>query len=220
MQDGEPWFVAKDVCDILEIDPTQTRRLDDDEKGLCSIQTPGGSQDFQVVNEPGLYSLVLGSRKPEAKQFKRWITHEVIPSIRQTGSYDIAQRRLPRNYVEALEDLLTAEKERLALAEQVALQAPKVEMYETLLGAKNAQSMGEVAKCFGCGRNKLFARLREKKVLMRNNLPYQQYLDSDYFEVREVTTNRGDCRINVTQTLVTPRGLDFIGKVLGYGKTA
>jgi prophage antirepressor-like protein len=87
LQDGEPWFVAKDVCDILEIDSTQTRRLDDDEKGLCSIQTLGGSQEVLAVNEPGLYSLVLGSRKPEAKQFKRWITHEVLPTIRQTGSY-------------------------------------------------------------------------------------------------------------------------------------
>lgn len=85
--DNEPWFVAKDVCAVLEIDPSQTRRLDEDEKGLYSIQTLGGVQNTQVVNEPGLYSLIFGSRKPESKEFKRWVTHDVIPSIRKTGSY-------------------------------------------------------------------------------------------------------------------------------------
>lgn len=85
--DGEPWFVASDVCRALEIDRTAARRLDDDEKGVRSIHTPGGPQDVTIVNEPGLYTLVLGSRKPEAKAFKRWITHEVLPSIRKTGAY-------------------------------------------------------------------------------------------------------------------------------------
>ena len=85
--DGEPWFVAADVCRALEIDRTAARRLDDDEKGVRSIHTPGGPQDVTIVNEPGLYTLVLGSRKPEAKAFKRWITHEVLPSIRKTGAY-------------------------------------------------------------------------------------------------------------------------------------
>ncbi|WP_145333297.1 Bro-N domain-containing protein [Paenibacillus xylanexedens] len=85
--DDEPWFVAKDVCAVLEIDSSQTRRLDEDEKGLHSIQTPGGVQNIQVVNEHGLYSLIFGSRKPEAKNFRRWINHDVIPSIRKTGSY-------------------------------------------------------------------------------------------------------------------------------------
>jgi anti-repressor protein len=99
--EGDPWFVAKDVCDVLEIDSSQTRRLDDDEKGLRSIQTPGGNQEMQVVNEPGLYSLVLGSRKPQAKAFKRWITHDVIPSIRKTGKYEI-QHQLPQTFAEAL----------------------------------------------------------------------------------------------------------------------
>ncbi|MFB5192698.1 BRO-N domain-containing protein [Alicyclobacillus fastidiosus] len=86
---GEPWFVAKDVCDAVQIDVSQTRRLDADEKGLHSIQTLGGVQDMLCVNEYGLYSLVLGSRKPEAKTFKRWITHDVIPTIRKTGSYSV-----------------------------------------------------------------------------------------------------------------------------------
>ncbi|MGE5552948.1 MAG: phage antirepressor KilAC domain-containing protein [Betaproteobacteria bacterium] len=211
---NEPHFVAKDVCEILEIDQSQTRRLDDDEKGLCPIQTPGGVQEMLVVNEPGLYSLILGSRKPEAKLFKRWVTHEVIPAIRRTGYYDPLGRRLPRNYTEALEELLRTEKERLALEERVEVLEPKGEMYDLLLSAKNAQTMAEVAKSFGWGRNRLFAFLRDQRILMRNNLPYQEYMDSGYFEVREVTTNRGDFSINVTQTLVTPKGIDFIGKLL------
>ncbi len=86
---GQPWFVAADVCAALDLPETHKAiaRLDDDEKGRNSIPTPGGLQEMSVVNESGLYNLVLGSRKPEAKRFKRWITHEVLPSIRKTGAY-------------------------------------------------------------------------------------------------------------------------------------
>lgn len=85
----EPWFVAADVCAALELPETHKAiaRLDDDEKGRNSIPTLGGSQEMSVVNESGLFNLVMGSRKPEAKRFKRWVTHEVLPSIRKTGSY-------------------------------------------------------------------------------------------------------------------------------------
>lgn len=85
--EGEPWFVAADVCKCLDINTEQIRRLDDDEKGLRSIHTPGGSQNMSIISEPGLYNLIMGSRKPEAKQFKRWVTHEVLPAIRKTGHY-------------------------------------------------------------------------------------------------------------------------------------
>lgn len=88
LRQGEPWFVAADVCKALDVDPTATRRLDDDEKDMLRLtQGTSGNPNVTIVNEPGLYALVLGSRKPEAKVFKRWITHEVIPSIRKTGSY-------------------------------------------------------------------------------------------------------------------------------------
>ena len=88
MIDGEPWFVANDVCKALEIDATATRRLDEDEKNTLRLtQGTSGNPNVTVINESGLYSLVLGSRKPEAKAFKRWMTHEVIPSIRKTGQY-------------------------------------------------------------------------------------------------------------------------------------
>ena len=87
--DGEPWFVAADVCQALSIDNHRNviARLDNDEKGVQSMDTPGGRQELSVINESGLYSLILTSRKPEAKHFKRWVTHEVLPSIRRTAAY-------------------------------------------------------------------------------------------------------------------------------------
>ena len=89
MRDGEPWWVAKDVCEILGLADTHTalRTLDDDERGRQNLPTHGGEQEMSVISESGLYTLIIRSNKPEAKQFKRWITHEVIPSIRKTGSY-------------------------------------------------------------------------------------------------------------------------------------
>jgi len=90
VREGEPWWVAKDVCDVLGIQnarDTIAKVLEDDEKGVDNIYTPGGVQEVTIISEPGLYSLILRSRKPEAKVFKRWITHEVIPSIRKTGGY-------------------------------------------------------------------------------------------------------------------------------------
>ena len=106
IKDGEPWFIAKDVCDVLELGNSRMalERLDVDEKGVSLIDTPGGTQQMHVVNEPGLYSLILGSRKPEAKAFKRWITHEVLPSIHKTGSYSSK----PQTQLEALQQAVAA----------------------------------------------------------------------------------------------------------------
>ena len=86
--DGEPWFVAKDVCEVLGLGRQQdsTRHLDEDEKGECLVDTPSGVQSMVVISESGLYSLTIKSRKPEAKLFKRWITHEALPTIRKTGT--------------------------------------------------------------------------------------------------------------------------------------
>lgn len=90
-ENGEPWWVAKDVCKILGLEDTHkaVQRLEEDEKGRKIIPTPGGDQQMLVINEPGLYSLMLRSNKPEAKQFKKWVTHDVLPTIRKTGRYEI-----------------------------------------------------------------------------------------------------------------------------------
>lgn len=88
-KDGEPWFVAKDVCDILALGNPRSSiaLLDEDERGVHSMDTPSGKQEMGIISEAGLYSLIIRSRKPEAKAFKRWVTHEVLPSIRKTGAY-------------------------------------------------------------------------------------------------------------------------------------
>jgi anti-repressor protein len=102
--DGEPWFVAADVCVALGIEQTRhaLERLDDDERGVVSITTLGGPQKTGAVNESGLYSLIVGSRKPEAKRFKKWVTSEVLPQIRKTGSYNGAGFKIPESMHEAL----------------------------------------------------------------------------------------------------------------------
>lgn len=125
MRNGEPWFVGKDICDCLG---TATNNIpaiiDDDERGVYNIDTPSGEQQMTVISEPGLYSLILRSRKPEAKTFKRWVTHEVLPSIRKTGAYAVAQS-LP-NFADPAEAAIAwaaeykraeAEKQQKLLAE-------------------------------------------------------------------------------------------------------
>lgn len=92
---GEPWFVAADVLESLTLDRKALERLDADEKGVNSIHTPGGFQEMTMVSESGLYNLALGSRKPEAKRFKRWVTHEVLPALRKTGTYSLHAAALP-----------------------------------------------------------------------------------------------------------------------------
>lgn len=108
-QDGEPWFVAKDVCEILEIRNSRSSiaLLDEDERGVHSMDTPSGKQEMTVVSEAGLYSLILKSRKPEAKAFRRWVTHEVLPAIRKTGAYVV-----PNRAMEAMGKILLAVKEQ------------------------------------------------------------------------------------------------------------
>lgn len=100
MKDGEPWFVAKDVCDALEIENNRnaTARLDDDEKGVSIVRTSSGDQQMTIVNESGLYNLIFQSRKPEAKAFRKWVTSEVLPTLRKTGRYELqsGNRRVVR----------------------------------------------------------------------------------------------------------------------------
>ena len=126
MRLGDPWFVAKDACDCLELgNVSQTcSRLDEDERGIVLTDTPSGKQEMLIVSEPGLYSLIGSSKKPEAKAFKRWVNHEVLPSIRKTGSYSVAQTTLaiPKTLPEALR-AYADEVERREAAEKRAITA-------------------------------------------------------------------------------------------------
>ena len=207
--DGEPWFVAADVCRILEhTNPTMALAgLDDDEKGLRNVDTLGGQQSMAVINEPGLYSLIIRSRKAEAKQFKRWITHEVLPSIRKTGQFGSA---LPTNFAEALELAAVKVREIEALEAKAAVDAPKVEAFDRLMDSDGHYPMDAVAKMIGIGRNTLFRRLREAGILQTGSrLPYQRY--AHHFEVIAQTWTDGDGNVHpTTTTKVRPSGLSFI----------
>ena len=216
-ESGDPWFVAKDVCDVLELGDVSkaVTRLEGDEKDTTSIRTLGGEQEMLIVNEPGLYSLILGSRKPEARAFKRWITHEVVPAIRKTGSYSVS---LPRTFAEALR-LAADQSEQIEHQQKLLAEAqPKVEFYDAVTGSRDAIPIGNAAKVLGIqgiGRNTLFAILREKGVLMSGNIPMQEHIDCGRFRVVEQrwTTPEGETRISI-RPLVYQKGLDYIRRLL------
>ena len=208
---NEPWFVAADVCKALELSNSSMamERLDDDEKSKFNLGLSGG--ETNCVNEYGLYNLVLGSRKKEAKDFKRWITHEVIPQIRKTGGY-----HLPQTYQDALRALADKVEQNEKLAAENAKLLPKAEFFDAVTDSKSAISIGEVAKVLdvGIGQNKLFAFLRDRKILDRQNIPYQEYIDRGYFRTIEQKYDvRGEVRISI-KTLVFQKGIDFIRKQL------
>lgn len=211
--DGEPWFVAADVCKALELDKTATRRLDEDEKGLRSTQTLGGNQETLVINEPGLYTLVLGSRKPEAKAFKRWITHDVIPSIRKNGGYIAGQEAMTAEELMA-KALLVAkktieEKEAELSRKQVenAIMAPKADYFDELVERNTLTNFRETAKQLGVKQKAFISFLMERKFIYRDKrgklLPYADKNDG-LFEVKECFNNATQWA--GTQTLVTPKG--------------
>lgn len=214
--EGEVWFVGKDVAEILGYtNPSKALadHVDEEDKlnneSLSSLGQRGG----WLINESGLYSLVLSSKLPTAKQFKRWITKEVIPSIRKTGGYFAT----PKTYVEALRALADAEEEKERLALENEEMKPKAEFYDDVTGSSDTIEIGEVAKVLNCGigRNKLFDFLRKEKVLMKNNIPKQHFVDEGYFRVIETkyTKPNGDVSINL-KTVVYQKGVDYIRKLL------
>lgn len=150
---GEPWFVAADVCKALELgNPSMTvERLDDDEKGISTIDTLGGKQRMAIINEPGLYSLVITSRKPEAKAFKRWITHEVIPAIRKHGMYITDEKlKLFAEHPELLDALMkslyAAHAENLRHRAERQTLLPKADYYDAFMDADGCTNLRTTAK--------------------------------------------------------------------------
>ena len=204
MQDGEPWFVAADVCKALEIGNTAqaASKLDDDEKGIISNDTLGGRQNMLAVNEPGLYSLVLGSRKKEAKDFKRWITHEVIPTIRKTGGYVKDSEVFIQNYLPFADDttkqlfrltLDVVDKQNKQIADQqkelaeksaaIEEMTPKASYYDIVINSPDLIPITIIAKDYGKSGTWLNRKLNEKGVQYRREktwVLYNQYADKGY----------------------------------------
>lgn len=219
-ENGEPLFVAADVCRALEHSNVTMAldRLDDDEKAKLNLGLSGGATN--CVTEAGLYSLVLGSRKKEAKQFKRWVTHEVIPSIRKHGAYMTPQTleqallspdfllRLAQRLKEEQEGRLAAERDRDHLAMEVTLQQPKVDYFDALVERNLLLSLRETAKLLKVGEKAFIRWLLDNRYLFRGKsgklLPYATRPHNDCFEVKEWfdrETGKGG-----VQTLVTPKG--------------
>ena len=224
MREGDPWFVAADVCRALEHSNVTIalERLDDDEKAKFNLGLSGG--DTNVVNEPGLYSLVLGSRKPEAKAFKRWITHEVIPSIRKHGFYgtDSAVERMlgdPDAAIMMLKAYKAEREERRKLEAQAEIDAPKVLFADSVAASEHSILVGELAKLLKqnglpVGQNRLFEWLRRDGFLMKRgesrNMPTQYALENGWMEIKERTINNPDGSIRLTRTpKVTGKGQQY-----------
>jgi len=235
-RNGEPWWVLRDVCDILEIGNSRdvTARLDDDEKGVDIIDTLGGKQELTIISESGLYNVILLSRKPEAKNFKRWVTHEVLPTIRRHGAY-VTPAKLEEimNDPDAWIKVLTALKEERAAKEQLQLEAhenkPKVIFADAVSVSDGTILIGELAKILKAngieiGQNRLFEKLRQDGYLIKRqgtdyNAPTQRAMELGLFRVKETAITHSDGHVTISKTTkVTGKGQQyFINLFLGKG---
>ena len=216
---GEPWFVAKDVCDALGIAVRDTAKtLDEDERGVDTIHTPGGDQQMVIVSEAGLYSLILKSRKPEAHAFKRWVTHEVLPAIRHDGGYMVARDETPEQTMAraVLIAQRTIDRQRAEIEEM----RPKA-LFADAVGASDGTCLvGEFAKMLrqngvDIGQNRLFAILREDGYLGKSgsnrNVPTQRAMDMGLFRIKETAVTHADGHVTLNRTpKLTGRGQRYV----------
>lgn len=217
---GEPWFVASDVCNALGVaDPAQScRSFDNDEKGLFTIQTLGGRQKVIHVSEPGFYKLVLKSRKPEAKAFQRWVTHEVLPSIRKKGGYIAAAADETPEQIMARAVLLaqdTIERQKAQIEEL----KPKALFADAVAASDGTCLVGELAKMMRqngvqIGQNRLFEKLRQDGYLGKTgsnyNVPTQRAMEMGLFRIKETSITHSDGHITVQRTAkVTGKGQQY-----------
>ena len=217
--DGEPWFVAADVCDVLGLNnPSQALSyLDRDERRLITNEAWRTNGNMAVVSEPGLYSLVLRSRRPEAKGFRRWIAHEVIPALRQSGQYRLAAvssvAAVPSGQLLQFSrrDLLNLAIEAEAECEELR---PKAAFFDRVADSSDSFSLAETAKMLeteGYGRNNLIKFLRREGILMASNVAKQRYIDRGYFHIvqSEYLAPDGTPRVKAV-TRVYEKGVNFI----------
>ena len=217
---GDAWFVAKDVCDALGINNSRQAltRLDDDEKGVISNDTLGGSQQMATVSEAGLYALVLSSKKPEAKAFKRWVTHDVLPSIRKHGMYATPSSiekmlRDPDTMIETLKALKAERMRSQALLEDNARLLPKATAYDIQIEASGTMSITEAARYLHqldktVTRTRLFALLRaDRLICQQGNAPTKKGIERGYFV--QMLTVRPDGKANDPYARMTRKGYDY-----------
>ena len=213
--DGEPWFVAKDVCDILGVqNVTQaTQQLEDFERSMFNIGRQG---EANIINESGFYSLVLRSRKPIVKPFRIWVTSEVLPSIRKHGMYATpttveAMLNDPDTMIQVLTELKAERKQRILLEQENASLLPDANMARDIIKYSGLYTLKEVADLIESGRTELCTLLRLSKVLSKQtgyNLPLNKYIKQGYFKIKIRE------KYNTPVTLVTSRGLKFIYRLI------
>lgn len=227
----EPWFVASDICKALDISNPSVAiaRLEEDERSKFNLGRQG---EGNIVNEYGLYSLVLASRKPEAKKFKRWITHEVIPSIRKHGGYIAGQESMSDEELLAKALVVAqskiAERDRIIAQKQERIEQmrPKEVFADAVATSKHSILIGDLAKLicqngYQIGQKRLFQWMRENGYLMKTgssyNMPLQRYVEQGLFEIKESTINNPDGSVRITRTtVVTGKGqIYFINKFIG-----
>lgn len=218
---GEPWFVGNDVAAALgygkgkSLANAVTNHVDSEDKGVTELMTPGGKQNVTIINESGLYSLILSSKLPTAKQFKRWVTSEVLPSIRKNGGYIAGQEQLSPEELMA-KALLVANKtlaERDARISELTVQntimQPKAEYFDELVDRNTLTNFRETAKELGISEKAFIRFLIDKKYIFRNQrgklMPYADRSDG-LFEVKECYNEKTNW--SGIQTLVTPKGCE------------
>lgn len=203
--DGELMFVAKDVCDCLEITKHRDAisRLDSDERGSVKLDTPGGKQDIAAINEYGLYNLVLSSRKPEAKEFKRWITHDVIPAIRKTGSYSmVIPQTLPealRAYADEVESHNATKAIVAQQEQQIAEFKPVKDYVDKILSSKSCLSITQIAADYGLSAQELNKILHEAGLQRKVGdqwILYKQHMAKGFTKSETFTFCRSDGRLD------------------------
>lgn len=224
-KDGEPWFVGKDVAVVLgygDTDQALRKHIDDEDKLTRRFDGSGQNRQMTIINESGLYSLVLSSKLPTAKKFKRWVTNEVIPSIRKHGAYmtlETLEKVLlsPDTLMQLAQNLKYEQEKRKALEAQIESQKPAVLFTGAVETSKTSILIGELAKMLkqngvNIGQNRLFAWMREKGYLIKRkgtdyNMPTQRSMDMGLFEIKETTINNPDGSIKISKTpKVTGKG--------------
>lgn len=229
MVDGEPYFVGKDVATILGYSNQRdalAKHVDEEDKGVAKCDTLGGKQNLTVINESGLYSLILFSKLPQAKEFKHWVTSEVLPSIRKHGMYAVDSLLDDPDFAIATFQRLKEEREqRKALEVKMKEQKPLVNFANAVSTSEDSILIGDFAKLMSqngvkIGQNRLFEWLRQKGFLISRkgdswNMPKQEYLDKGLFEVKESTVKASGGLVKLYRTTkITGKGQVYFSNLI------
>lgn len=224
-KDGEPWFVGKDVAVVLgygDTDQALRKHIDDEDKLTRPFDGSGQNRQMTIINESGLYSLVLSSKLPTAKKFKRWVTSEIIPSIRKHGAYmtpETLEKVLlsPDTLMQLAQNLKDEQEKRKVLETKIEQDKPKVLFADAVASAKTSILIGELAKLLkqngvDIGQNRLFEWMRQNGYLIRRqgsdyNMPTQRSMEQGLFEIKETTVVHADGHTHINKTpKVTGKG--------------